>query len=382
MNLKEQKKSKNRSYFLLLLCSMLIGAVCGILILKYLVMSDDNLETGEILLNWAATIIVFYIALYLQIIIHEAGHMIAGLFSGYTFSSFRIGSLMWIKDNKKIKFRRLSLAGTGGQCLMNPPDMANGKIPFVFYNLGGSLMNLVTIPVCALLLICLDKLSLVSLFLLIMCVIGFLYALMNGVPMKFGVVNNDGSNTLELSKSPEALRSFWIRMKVMELTSKRVRIKDMPDEWFYLPDKNGLKNSMTAGMAVLYENRLMDELAFDEAKELIDELLNTETGIVGIHLNMLICDRLYCELIKDKDSEVIKRLYSKEQIKFMNKMRKFPSVIRTEYAYSLLYLNDVKKAAKLKKQFEKRAKTYPYITDIESERELLEIVDVLIKDCT
>ena len=63
-------------------------------------------------------------------------------------------------------------------------------------------------------------------------------------------------------------------------------------------------------------------------------------------------------------------------------MRKFPSVIRTEYAYSLLYLNDVKKAAKLKKQFEKRAKTYPYITDIESERELLEIVDVLIKDCT
>jgi hypothetical protein len=54
-------------------------------------------------------------------------------------------------------------------------------------------------------------------------------------------------------------------------------------------------------------------------------------------------------------------------------MQKFPSVIRTEYAYALLYEKDLPKAEKLKARFEKCAKNYPYTGDIESERELFEI---------
>lgn len=56
-------------------------------------------------------------------------------------------------------------------------------------------------------------------------------------------------------------------------------------------------------------------------------------------------------------------------------MRKFPTVIRTEYTYALLYKNDADKAAQNKELFEKCAKTHPYASDIESERELLEIAD-------
>lgn len=46
----------------------------------------------------------------------------------------------------KIRLRRLSLAGMAAQCLMCPPEIINGKFSFVLYNLGGSLMNLVTVP--------------------------------------------------------------------------------------------------------------------------------------------------------------------------------------------------------------------------------------------
>ncbi len=40
----------------------------------------------------------FYAVLFLQIILHEFGHMIAGWLSGYQFTSFRVGSLMWVRQ--------------------------------------------------------------------------------------------------------------------------------------------------------------------------------------------------------------------------------------------------------------------------------------------
>ena len=89
-------------------------------------------------------LVSIYIALFLQIIIHEAGHLIFGLMSGYRFCSFRVFSFIWMKENGKIKLKRLSLVGTAGQCLMAPPDLVNGKIPIVLYHLGGVTMNLIS----------------------------------------------------------------------------------------------------------------------------------------------------------------------------------------------------------------------------------------------
>lgn len=43
----------------------------------------------------------------------------------------------------------------------------------------------------------------------------------------------------------------------------------------------------------------------------------------------------------------------------------------------MLYEKDKEKAMKIKEKFETCAKTYPYASDIESERELLQIADGL-----
>ena len=42
------------------------------------------------------------VATYIQIIVHEAGHLIAGKVSGYEFVSFRIANFMWIKKGEKL----------------------------------------------------------------------------------------------------------------------------------------------------------------------------------------------------------------------------------------------------------------------------------------
>lgn len=320
-------------------------------------------------------LLIMYVAIFAQIIIHEAGHLIFGLLSGYQFSSFRIFSFMWVKEKGRIRLRRLSIAGTGGQCLMAPPDMVDGKIPLVLYNLGGALMNLITAAVSLGLFFVFENRVYLSAALLMMAVIGLAIAIMNGVPMRMGTVDNDGYNAFSLTRNSEAMRSFWIQMKVNDQIARGLRLKEMPEEWFATPTDEAMKNSMIAVMGVLAANRLMDVHEFEEAKKLINHLLGIDTGMVGMHRNLMICDRIYLELMEDGQREVIEKLYTKDLQKFMKSMKNYPSILRTQYVYALLYEKDPAEAEKVKGRFEKCAKTYPYPNDIQSERELMELAE-------
>lgn len=87
---------------------------------------------------------------------------------------------------------------------------------------------------------------------LIISIIGVTFALINGIPMQMGVVNNDGYNAMSLGKSMAAIHSFWVQMKTNEMLAKGVRVKDMPEEWFSMPEDTDLMNGITATMAVFY----------------------------------------------------------------------------------------------------------------------------------
>lgn len=351
---------------------MAIGAACGVLITRYAdVVISKNPSAGFPFAPMLALFVSMYVFLYLHLIIHEAGHLVFGLLTGYRFSSFRIGSLMLVRTDGKLAFKRLSLAGTGGQCLMTPPDLIDGKIPFVLYNLGGSLMNLFTSLLALLLTFPLRGMPLLSMLPWIFAVVGIALALMNGIPMPMGMVHNDGCNAVSMAKSPAALRAFWIQLKVNEATSQGIRLKDLPDQWFELPGGGDLKNSMVMTIAVFACNRLMDAQNFDVAREKIDALLHGAQPIIGLYRHLLICDRLYCEWIGASNADVIDALNTKAQRKFMKSMKTFPTVIRTNYVCALLHEHDAAKAMQYKAQFEKCAAKYPYASDIESERELI-----------
>jgi len=373
---KEQKKKGKWQQWIVMGFFMLIGAVCGVLMVSYTEQrGTENSSELEDLIFFGVLFIGMYIGIFLQLTIHEAGHLAFGLKSGYQFSSFRIGSFMWLKENGKIVSRKLSLAGTGGQCLMVPPQMQDGKIPVILYNLGGCIMNLVASAVFLVIYLLIPKGTVISLFCLMMVLIGVAIALMNGIPLRLGTVDNDGYNALSLGKNPDAMRAFWLQLKVNEQIAKGIRLKDMPDEWFAVPDDEAMQNSMVATQGVFATNRLMDQQRFEDADRLIAHLLEIDSGIIGLHRNLMICDRMYCELIQDNRKEILEEMLTKEQIKFMRAMKKFPSVVRTEYAYALLALKDTAKANATRDIFEKVAKTYPYPSDVRSERELMKIAD-------
>ena len=365
----KNKKKTAWGGILMMLLYMLVGGFCGILILRY--MDAAQLQGfGSYLLVFALMLAGMYLVMYLQIILHEGGHLIFGLLSGYGFSSFRVGSLMLQKTEEGLRFRRLSLAGTGGQCLMTPPELQNGTMPFVLYNLGGVLMNLLS----ALAFFLLSRLSpgtIAALLLQMGALIGIAFALANGLPLHLAEVDNDGSNIVSMKKSPAAVRAFWVQLKANELSSRGVRLKGMPEAWFTLPDESELQNGITASVAVLREGRLADMLRIDEADEAARALLEGDVRLQGVYRSLLSCDRIFFALLRGEDAAA---MLTKEQQQFMKSMKSFPSVMRCEYALAL-HAGDAEKAAKLREDFEKMARHYPNPADIESERGLMALAD-------
>ena len=128
---------------------------------------------------------------------------------------------------------------------------------------------------------------------------------------------------------------------------------------------------IVAVRGVLACNRLMDEQKFNQADALMARMLAAESGMAGIHRGLLVCDRIYIELIGVARREAIEAMLTKAQAKFMKSMRRYPSVLRTEYALALLLEKNAARAEGIRAEFEKAAKSYPYPQETESEQQLI-----------
>ena len=100
---KKEKTAKNKGQWIGNVFYMLLGAACGIFDLMYMDTAGQS-ENGLFseIIPLALMLIGIYAAMLIQLIIHEAGHLIFGLMTGYRFSSFRVANLMWVKLDGRI----------------------------------------------------------------------------------------------------------------------------------------------------------------------------------------------------------------------------------------------------------------------------------------
>lgn len=345
-----------------------IGLVCGYQIENWFFPSP-SMEKGLLLI----IIVVFfiYLAILLQLILHEVGHLLFGLASGYRFSSFRIGSFLWLKENGRLRCKRYSLAGTGGQCLMEPPEPVDGSIPYVLYNLGGVFLNGIASALFAILYMLAKPIPLLALFYFIVSAFGIALALINGIPLHMGTVNNDGHNAISMGKSPEALHCFWLQMKVNAEITRGLRLKDMPDAWFPRPSECELDNSIVAAACTLSFSRAMDQMDFSLAEQIGQTLLQQGTGLVPLHRALLQLELVYCELVGANRSDRLAELQTKPYKNLMKAMRTHPSIPRIQYTCALLQDGDPVAAEKCYRRFEQACKRHPYPGEIENEQDLI-----------
>ena len=366
-------KKKNYGDIAAKIIMLLTGAVCGIFII-FTMNFFGTLVKGPaaFLLMFAEAMIIMYIASFVQTIIHESGHLIFGLITGYKFISFRIGHFMFIKEKGRLKIKLYNVVGTAGQCLMMPPQW-NEKIPYRLYNLGGCIMNAATALFALAAYFAAGAEGFFALCMAMLAVMGLSMALTNGIPMRVGGISNDGMNAALLGKKENTLRAFWLQLYVNGLIAKGERYRNMPREWFRLPEGEELSDPICCAMGVMLYNFCFDMHEFDEAEQTINYMLNAP-GLLDVEKNELLCELLFLRVLRGAPKEEIDSLLTPKLDKYIKATANYVSRRRLAYAYQLLYLKNYSTAQKCLEVFERTAATYPYSAETENEREIIEIV--------
>ena len=330
-------------FLLILLSGVGIGIACGLL------------GGGDTSAVWTAVFI--YGAIFVQLILHEGGHLIGGLLSGYRFESFRIGGAVLLRLEGKLRLRWMPIAGTGGQCLLLPPDCAPEDAPFRLYHAAGSAANLITALLHIPLLF--SASGIVRVYAFCMLASGLYFGILNGVPMRVGGIDNDGMNIRMMQSDPALRRVIIHQLKINAAASSGQRMRDLPEEWFFV----GEHMHMHGAIHMTY---LMDRgeyaaaLAYGKRLPACRKMNRIHMGAVQNDLETL---RLLQGEPIPTESELLK--------KYRKSMAYDASVQRARFVRALLHDGDEAAAEKIHAQFERAARRTASPGGIPMEYELI-----------
>jgi len=295
-----------------LIVGLTIGIIAGLLIgaVGCVLFTDTTFaEFGQKLVSTSfleavgaalVGIVSFIVSIALIIPAHEAGHLVCGLLTGYKFVSFRILNYTFIKVDGRVQVKRFSVAGTGGQCLLTPPDVPLERIPTGWYNAGGVLFNvsmmLIVVP-----FLWVDLNTFVYEALIIFCIVDAIVILMNGIPMKLGGIGNDAYNMLYLRHNMTSKRALVIQLRSNALIQNGVRSIDMPDEWFEWKTDIDYKNPLEVSIPFMYASRLVDELSYEDAYLKYEELYSHKADIMQLYVNEIACELAFCAMVTGRE---------------------------------------------------------------------------------
>ena len=263
-----------------------IGFV-GVIGVRVLVLGDsfDGLhskfaETGmlETVGVSLLAILILLFSIFLQVLLHESGHLVCGLATGYRFVSFRIFNLTFIRKDGKLCIKRFSLAGTGGQCLLTPPERPLEDIPTTLYNLS---------------------------------LIGILLAGMNGIPMKMGGIGNDADNMRLLLKDSKSKQALVTQLRINALVQEGMRPKDMPAEWFSQTEDINYKDALQVTIALMSASRLLDCEEWEAAYNAFEKIMSHRHEVIGLLIKENACELLFTALVTKRTARA-EELYTDE----------------------------------------------------------------------
>lgn len=368
LNIKSNnKEKKSKKYFKTIVSSAIFLTVCFIIGFVLAMCFGDFMSTYIKhdslfieLIRIYGLLLIFFIGFFLHIIIHEAGHLIFGLITGYSFVSFRIGSFTVVKEDGKLKTKKFNIPGTAGQCLMMPPDLIDGKFPFVVYNFGGVIINLIVSTLSILSVIFIKNIIFpFNAILILTGMAGIIAVLTNGIPLKIGGIVNDAYNVISMLKDEEAKRGFYLQLKVNGLQSKGIRIKDMDFSLFELQPDSDISNPLNTSIRLMEFNWHLDNMDFDNARKCINSFIPHFNKLIPLYRFEINCERIFLELIGECDKNFIDRLYDKQLKKYIKSAKYMISKKRLLMAYEYFYNENSDQALKHYEDLKKLSNNYP-----------------------
>ena len=370
-----------------MIVGLLIGVIAGLLIAAVGIVCFTDTSFMEFISKLRSTsfldtmvaagfgVLMFALSSAILISLHEAGHLVCGLLSGYRFVSFRIFNLTFIKINSKLRLKRYSIAGTGGQCLLTPPDLPLEKIPTALYNFGGVLSNIIAVIAVAPLLM-VDN-PFVKEAVVIFMLVGVLLILMNGIPMKISGSGNDAYNMLALKKNKLAKRGLVEALWANALIQSGVRPKNMPESWFVVPDGINYSDQLETSIPMMAASRLVDEMKFPEALVSFEQLYSHREEIIGLYVKEIECELVFLRLVSG-ETDKAKELLTPELTKYIETYRNvMSSKQRILCAMALFIDNNREKAIGIYDNLLRTEKDYLLQGEVKSDLSIMKSILLL-----
>jgi len=311
----------------------------------------QKVEALEMIGVMILSFVTFILTCLLQILLHEGGHLIGGLLSGYHFVSFRILNWTIIKEEGKVRIKHFSIAGTGGQCLLTPPEKPMKEIPVILYNLGGVIMNLLTATLSLILLITIEELPYpIELFLIFNCIVGYFLGLLNGIPFNFGAISNDANNMRLLLKDEQSKQTMTHLLHINAFVQKGMRPKEIPERYFTCNEPINYKNPLQINLYLMVIGKLMDEEQWEICYNKLEDLMKHKDEMLDLFVKETASELLFISLITGK-KERAQELYTEELARYIQQYAKIMSSKQRILCAIALYMEEDRvKAEKIYKK--------------------------------
>lgn len=315
---------------------ILTGVCIGLVIVCVCLVIFTDISADELfgLLNDLTIFRVLYVAImmlislilsiFLQTILHEGGHLSGGLVTGYKFVSFRVFDLTLIRENGHFRIKRFNIGGTGGQCLLSPPDVAYEEMPYFWYNAGGVLMNLFTAIIASVGWLY-SVVTFVDIFLLYFFLCGFFFAFLNGIPMKIGGITNDAYNIVLMRKDISTRKYLAQQLAINAEIQKGIRLKDIPTDWFSEEEVTDYNNTLQISARIAYASRCMELRDFETAYACLGDLMRHSAEMPSLFVKEIACELLFLELMTTCRKEEIERFYTPDLQKYISQYKQVMS---------------------------------------------------------
>lgn len=248
-------------------------------------------------------ILFILLSFIISTIIHELGHMVFGLISGYHLVSFRILNLALVNDGKRLKFMWMNFNPLAiGQCMMAPPKYNKDKTKFYLYNFGGLIFTY-SLIILSLLLVLLINNNWVRIIFIPLLSLNLYFGISNSIYFDGGV--NDMCNYIYVKKDPMLVSSILYELEFNRnlLLGKRYKAKTT-----YPIHLNGPLNYLTFPAYIYRFYYAIDKEDFKLAKKYIDKIRNDLYNLAyPPYRTISILEILYADIVIEENIDYLKR---------------------------------------------------------------------------
>lgn len=274
------------------------------------------------------TFVFFLVFGWLQIAIHELGHLVFGLVTGYRFLSYRIFTWVVVRENGKIRLKRQTINEALAQCLMVPKERWDEEnYPFQLYLSGGVIFNAL-FSLAALLLLQTNIFYPIHVWLF--AAIGLYLVFSNTIPKRM----NDGNILKKCRQNKDYRKMMYHQLRTVSFLSEGKQLSQLPSESFALSNGVPMEDPFSLYVVRLEYYKHLEQFDFDSAADLLERQWQMKDQIELMDRIMIAAERLFC-LSVQKQTEEARQLYYHPEIQHILKFEQvtFKRLFAAYYLY-------------------------------------------------